>query len=155
MRSLEKEQEMDLNEVRSLFISVKLDKEKQLDKMLDEREKQILSLRSNWDDNGAEPFTEDTLKRVRMILKEIFRGLWKEMMDIPLPLVQQVPDGSIDINWETEVFELLINIPSSLNELVNFYGEKLDHPEDEIEVRINFNLATKYLIPWLIKVNAC
>jgi len=151
---LEKEQEMDLNEVRSLFLSIKLDKQKQLDKMLDEREKEILNLQYNWDDNGAEPFSEDTLKRVRTILKEIFHKLWKEMMDVPLPLIQQVPDESIDINWETEVFELLINIPSTLDELVNFYGEKPGHPEDEIEIRINYDLVTRYLIPWLIKVNA-
>lgn len=151
---LEKQKEKDINEIRSLFLSFKSDKEKQLEKILNERENQILSLLENWDDDGAELISQVTLKRVKAMLLEIYRELWKDMLDVPFPYIQQVPDGSIDINWETDVFELLINIPSTLDELVNFYGEREGHPEDEIEVRTNYDLATRYLIPWLIKVNS-
>ena len=156
---MEKEKQKDtsdgnLDEIRNLFISINPDKEKKLGLLLDARVKQILSLQENWDEEGAEKFSKDTLERVCSLLKAVFQDLWNEMIDIPFPLIQPVPDGSIDINWETENFELLVNIPSTPDELVNFYGEKIDHPENEIEVRINYNLITQSIIPWLIKVNA-
>jgi len=143
-----------LDEIRNLFLTVKSDREKQLEELLNTHANQILSLKENWDAEGAEKFNKDTLERVCSLLKAVFQNLWNEMIDIPFPLIQPVPDGSIDLNWETKNFELLINIPATQEDLVNFYGEKIDHPEDEIEVRINFELITQYIIPWLIKVSS-
>ena len=76
------------------------------------------------------------------------------MVDVPFPLISPVPDGSVDINWETDKFELLINVPAKDNLLVNLYGERMSHPEDEVEVRINYDMAAQYVIPWLIKVSS-
>jgi len=30
----------------------------------------------------------------------------------------------------------------------------MSHPEDEVEVRINYDMATRYVLPWLIKVSS-
>lgn len=146
--------ETNLQEIKNLFISVKATKERKLEKLLDKRVNHILNLPENWDINGAEKFKKETLERVSNLLKKILQELWDQMVDIPLPLISPVPDGSVDVNWETDKFELLINVPAKGNMLVNLYGERMSHPEDEVEVRINYDMATQYVIPWLIKVSS-
>ena len=146
--------ETNLQEIKNLFISVKATKERMLEKLLDKRVNHILNLSENWDDNGAEKFKKETLERVSNLLKKILQELWDQMVDVPFPLISPVPDGSVDINWETDKFELLINVPAKDNLLVNLYGERMSHPEDEVEVRINYDMATQYVIPWLIKVSS-
>lgn len=144
--------EINLQKIKDLITSIKIDKEQALENLINERFNGILKLRKNWDDNDAETFQKETTIRVRKLLENIFQTLWDNLIDAPFPLIQPVPDGSIDINWETDIFELLINIPSNPSELINFYGEKINHPEDEIEVRINYDLVSQYVIPWLTKV---
>lgn len=144
--------DLELFENKNLFLSVKADKERRLEQLLNKRKEHILNLKENWDDDGAEMFTIATFQRVSGLLKRFYQDLWNNMVDAPFPLISPVPDGSIDINWETDKFELLINIPSMENNLVNIYGENPGHPEDEIEVRINFDMVAQYIIPWLNKV---
>jgi len=124
-----------------------------LEKLLKERTEFILNLPKNWDDNDADTFTAETLERTCQLLKTIFEELWNHMLDVPFPLISPLPDGSIDINWETESFELLINISSAQNgDLINLYGERMNHPEDEIDLRINYEMVAQSIIPWLLKV---
>ena len=144
--------EANLQEIKSLFLAVKASKQRKLEELLDKRANHILNLPDDWDDNGAEKFKKETLERVSNLLRSVFQDLWDKMIDAPFPLISPVPDGSVDINWETDIFELLVNVPAVNNMLVNLYGERLNHPEDEIEVRINYNLVAQYVIPWLIKV---
>jgi len=146
--------ETNLREIKNLFLSVKATKERMLEELLDKRISHILNLPDNWDDNGAEKFRKETLEHASNLLKNIFQDLWNQMIDAPFPLISPVPDGSVDINWETETFELLINVPARDNLLVNLYGERINHPEDEVEVRINYDMAAQYVIPWLIKVSS-
>lgn len=143
-----------LQEIKNLFLSVKATKEKKLQKLLDKRVKYFRDLTENWDDNGAATFKKETLNNLYNLLETIFQELWNQMLDLPFPLISPVPDGSVDINWETEIFELLINIPPLPNNLVSLYGEKINHPEYEIEVRINYDMVAQYIIPWLIKVSS-
>ena len=146
--------ETNLHQIKNLFLSVKASREKMLEDLLEKRVSYILNLSKNWDDNGAENFKKHTLERVSNLLKKVFQDLWNQMIDAPFPLISPVPDGSVDINWETDIFELLINIPAKENLLVNLYGERINHPEDEVEVRINYDMVAQYVIPWLIKVSS-
>ena len=74
MNLLEKEKKKELTEVKNLFLSIKSDKENKFNQILDEREKQILGLPKNWDDNGAETISKKTLGRVRTLLRNIFKA---------------------------------------------------------------------------------
>ena len=109
----------------------------------------IVGLSDNWDSQGSKGYNIDTWERTIYLLKNILFNLWDNMIDIPIPTVLPSPDGSFDINWETGIFELLLNIPSDIQEPVSLYGEKIGHKEYEIEVRSKFELVESVVIEWL------
>ena len=111
--------------------------------------KGIARLKDNWDSKGSKGFDNEIWNKVSKLLREILFYLWENMIEVPIPAILPCSDGSIDINWETEKFELLVNIPPDNQELVNIYGEKPGHKEDEIEVRIKFDLVKPVIIEWL------
>ena len=74
------------------------------------------------------------------------------MFEVPLPRIQPVPDGSIDLNWKTEPFELLINIPPKKDEIICVYGEHIGHPEDLLDHMGKINAISSILNKWLKKV---
>jgi hypothetical protein len=143
---------IELTQVRRTFIHAKLTRGVELNSSFEKYRSYIMNLPDNWDGNGAPSFTENTFERASFLLKNILNKLWNNMDEIPIPLIQPVPDGSIDINWETDKFELLINISPETNKQVNVYGEKIDSPEDEIEMYIPYDLAELGVIQWLKKI---
>lgn len=42
---------------------------------------------------------------------------------LPMPVVASGPDGSADLHWEREEYELLVNIPANPDESASFYGD--------------------------------
>ena len=143
---------IDLTQVRRTSIHTKLKRGVELNSSFEKYRSYIMNLPDNWDGNDAPSFNEKTLERVFSLLKNILDKLWNEMIKISIPLIQPVSDGSIDINWETDKFELLINIPEEQNELINLYGEKLGYPQEELEVRSNYDLIANVIIAWLKKI---
>ncbi|HEC37387.1 hypothetical protein LCGC14_0594750 [marine sediment metagenome] len=129
----------------------KLDKRGELNTTLEKYKNYILNLSSNWDGYGAQPINEETLKRAYSLIENILQYFRDKMIEISIPLVQPVPDGSIDINWENDSFELLINISSETDKQVNLYGEKINSPEEEIEMHIPYDLVESMIIKWLKK----
>jgi len=126
-----------------------VEKHRELDQKLKKYSNGIVGLQDNWDHQDSKGYNEKTWQRVVKLLEKTLNTLWDEKLEIPIPLILPASNGSFDINWETEQFELLVNIPSDIKELVNVYGEKIGFPEDEIEVRINYNLVYLVLIEWL------
>lgn len=109
----------------------------------------IVGLSDNWDNQGSKGFDIDTWQRTISLLRKILFILWDNMVEIPIPTILPSPDGSFDINWENNAFELLINIPADIQEPVSLYGEKIGQKEYEIEVRIKFELVESVIIEWL------
>ena len=72
----------------------------------------------------------------------IYIELHAEDLEAPFPLVLPNIDGSLDIDWETELFELLINFSPDPEELIHIFGEKMGSPKNELDVRINRELAS-------------
>jgi hypothetical protein len=70
------------------------------------------------------------------------------MLSAPLPNILPAPDGSIDLNWDTDNINLLINIPRDPEVPVSFYGEH--NQKKEIEGSIELSLVDSILIPWLL-----
>lgn len=141
-----------LSEVRTMYTYTKLERKEELDNTFEKYKNYILNLSYNWDGYGAQPFNEETLRRAYNLSENILDHFWNDIIDISIPLIQPVPDGSIDINWETDEFELLINISPESNKQVNLYGEKINSPEEEIEMHIPYDLVESVIIQWLIKI---
>ena len=97
-----------LRELSSKYFHSKLER-KELIKTFEEKRNYILNLPDNWDGYGAQPFNEGTLNRAYSLIENILSHFWF-IIGISIPLIQPVADSSIDITWETDQFELLINI---------------------------------------------
>ena len=88
-----------------------------------EKSKYILSLEKDFDSEGAEPYPSEVwIKAIRFIsgyAAWLFRLFGKT---IALPEIYHAPESSIDIYWENERFNLLINIPADESP-ATFYGD--------------------------------
>ncbi len=83
--------------------------------------KYILALDENWDDEGAERYSENTLKSSINFL--IDYALWvskSHQAKIFIPKITHGPDGSVDIVWEENDYRLVINIENG-GEKASFY----------------------------------
>jgi len=140
--------EYDLNFIRELIEHIKIDKQDNLKTLIEESKDYILTLPQNWDGYDADTIEINVLNRATILLKNVCSDLWKKTYEIPLPIIAPVPDGSIDINWENEKFELLINVPKNENDLTHLYGEHIHHPEHEIDIRSPSSVVKASLLDW-------
>ena len=114
-------------------------------------EQKLLQTRKKIENHDV--FHLQTWLRVVDFIKSVLNRCWQEQIDITNPEVFIDPsDGSHDIHWLTESFELLLIIPRDINELVHISGERNDAPEFEIEARINFEFITEWILDWLRKI---
>ena len=89
-----------------------------------EESKVILDLEEDWDGAGAQPIEQLTWERAVDFLLGYATNIWKKLQVImPNPEIGPGPKGDIDIHWKIDEFELLINIPSDVNEKLKFYGD--------------------------------
>ena len=88
-----------------------------------EKSKYILALEKDFDGENSEPYAETAwLKSVRFVAEYaqwLFDVFGKTMAT---PKIYHAPKGSIDIYWENERFNLLINVPPG-NAPTTFYGD--------------------------------
>lgn len=103
-----------------------------------EKSKFILALPENWDDEGARPYEEATwLRAVRFLARcdEYLHSKFGLILDAPR--ITDGPEGSIDIEWRTPVYRLLLNIPERISSPATFYGDDFA----ESIVRGSFNVS--------------
>ncbi len=94
------------------------------------------------------PYAESTWSRaVRFLSVEWteFRKRTGQVMAIPDILPG--PKGSIDLHWDTETFELLINVPADPKRKAILYGHA--HGEAKIEYAFNPSKPDRGLVRWL------
>ncbi len=132
--------------------SVKENKIKELEEKLNEYGEGIVGLQDNWDSQGSKAITEESWLLTTNLLKKILFKLWEKEYNVPIPLVLPNTDNSFDVYWKTDKFELLLNIPPHLKELIHLFGEKIGFPEYEIDVRINQELVQGVVVEWLKKI---
>ena len=123
-----------------------------LDEKLRKYSEGIVGLPDNWDEEGSKAITIEAWNYTTSLLREILYDLWYNGFDISTPIVLHNTDGSFDIDWETEDFQLLLSIPTNIKELVHIYGEKSGQPEYELEVRINYELVQGVIVEWMKKI---
>jgi hypothetical protein len=75
-------------------------------------------------DEGAGPYSVDTVSRAADFLREHFRYLSRTCgILVKPPRILPGPAGSIDIHWQNDRYDLLMNIPSEFDKPATFYGE--------------------------------
>lgn len=75
----------------------------------------LLRLKENWDDEGAKPIEPRAVERAHDFLRCATWGA--------IPAFCPVADGSVDLWWRTDKFELLVNLPAEGDG--SFYGDNL------------------------------
>ncbi|MFP3940124.1 MAG: hypothetical protein ACLF0P_07450 [Thermoanaerobaculia bacterium] len=88
-----------------------------------DRSRQITELRDDWDGEGSAGYSVETWQRATDYLRRIALSCWEEFrVAIPPPWITPGPEGSIDLHWQAETYELLVNIPGAPEE-ATFYGD--------------------------------
>jgi len=107
-------------------------------------------LAENWDDEGSPAYSKDTLDRAAAFLTMQSDTVKKHHgLILPVPRILPGPDGSIDIHWKRQGWELLVNIPSDPSEMAVFYGD--DYGSSKIKGSLDpkdFNLG---IAAWLMR----
>jgi hypothetical protein len=94
----------------------------ELQKEID-RSQEILKLKDNWDDEGSPAIKKETLKKAIEFIKKQAEIFWdKKMKHIDVPEILPGPNGSIDILWDKEKYELLLNFPADKERVISYYG---------------------------------
>ena len=99
----------------------------QVSKELEEeilRASEMLKLEDDWDGEGSPAISKDTFDLAADFLESHSRYLWEHScLCLPVPRISPGPNGSIDLHWKRETWELLVNIPADTNETAVFYGD--------------------------------
>jgi hypothetical protein len=113
-----------------------------------ESSRSILELHDDWDDEGSIGYKEETWNRATQFVLNSARFLWDHHTTImDTPDIGPGPDGSIDIHWETEKYELLVNISADLKALATFYGD--NKGSLSIKGNLNPDSDNPVLLCWL------
>jgi len=69
---------------------------------------------------------------------------------IDAPHIHPGPDGSIDIHWKNDNYELLLNVPVEEGSLAGFYGDNISGNMIKGKMNISDGKMNNGLILWLI-----
>ncbi len=115
-----------------------------------QRSRGMLDLPDNWDDDGGSRIDTATWERAISFLRDNALHLWSEgHVHVGAPVISQVGDGSIDIHWKDERRQLLINVPASGDEPIEFYGD--DRGRTIVKGVVDPSASTRWLFAWLTK----
>ena len=98
---------------------IKLTNRQAIDKIVDEADERILALGEDWDGEGSPAFEKQTLDAIRDFLFELVAE--SELRAVKQVWIVPFSGGSIDLQWQTEHFDLLINFCADGN--VTYYGK--------------------------------
>src|SRR5438270_12002922 len=78
-----------------------------------ESSRHLLTLADDWDGNGGGAFTEDHWRSMIRFIADNVAWLWERRgMTIEAPDISPGPGQTIDVYWQTNNFEMLLNIPA-------------------------------------------
>jgi len=116
-----------------------------------ERSRAMLALPDNWDEEGSPAYREETWIRAVSLLSEYTMAACEvQRRDLPLPLIHNGPEGSIDILWRSPNRELLLNVPAESDELPTYYGDNRAGGE-HVEGELMPPNVMKWLLMWLLE----
>lgn len=94
----------------------------------------MLGLEDDWDGEGSPRYQRDTWARAVQFVVDIAADRMVSHGDpLPVPRIGKGPGGSIDLHWNMDSRELLVNVPATVDERISFYGDDLDGEEGTIQ----------------------
>ena len=115
-----------------------------------EESRWMLALHEDWDGEGSSGYSEDTWNRAVGFLVANAVLIWTmHGQRISRPKIENGPDGSIDILWETPKASLLINVPEAVDEPANYYGHR--NGVHEIKGTLDTSAPNYWLLMWLME----
>lgn len=108
-------------------------------------------LESDWDGEDASPPSQALIDSVDEMLGRWVGQAWNlrgKRLDVPR--IGPVTDGSIDVHWVSECYELLVNIGGSVEDAESgtYYGD--DYADDRTEGTFRLDAATPTPLLWLM-----
>lgn len=130
-----------------------LQKRKELNKYLRNRLTYLENLILNpakLKEKGGEPLNEAPFNRTRIIVKDLTALMTENIL--PIPDIDYVPDGSIDIYFVSEKYKILINI-SNENKYIEIYGKPYEKGRKRLNCLINDPESIRAVIKdWLNRI---
>ena len=108
---------------------------------VDEAKKRLLALEENWDGEGSPAYQERTLEAAAGFLYALVEK--SETLEATKVRILPASEGSIDLHWKTELFELLVNFRPDGS--VSYYGD--DYCENSIQGKTCPNL--EFISCWM------
>ena len=108
---------------------------------VDEAKKRLLALEENWDGEGSPAYQERTLEAAADFLYALVEK--SETLEATKVRILPASEGSIDLHWKTELFELLVNFRP--DGAVSYYGD--DYCENSIQGKTCPNL--EFISCWM------
>ena len=92
----------------------------------------ILSLKDDWDEQGSKSYFVETFYQATNFIITYLTWVWDEFHVVPAaPEILPGPNGSIDLLWQNENYDLLINCKEAPSDISTFYGD--DNKNTKIE----------------------
>lgn len=114
-----------------------------------EDSKYILELSDNWDGEGAKAYLKETWYKMIEFLRSQAIDIFNDFNQIiRIPKISHGPEGSIDLYWDDEDCDLLLNIPED-DTPASFFGE--DKHKNTIRGLINLDNPQKNILLCLTK----
>lgn len=85
--------------------------------------KKFTELKEGWDDEDAQRISKETVERLAVFIDKEAKLYWTaKEKGLPLPSINPVSNGSMDIFWHSIGLDFLVNIPADGEEPITFYG---------------------------------
>jgi len=115
-----------------------------------ERAEAMLEQIEEVEEADAPLYSRDTLRRASAFLKAQSVQAHKMYGAFaPVPNIGIGPNGSVDLHWKRNDWELLVNIPANDRELATYYGD--DYGEQKIRGSIYQTTFDYGIVMWLMK----
>jgi hypothetical protein len=112
--------------------------------------RRLLDLEPNFDGEGSSAYMPETWARAVFFLRQLKdAGILIGVRYLPSPSVDPGPHGTIDLHWETDRFELLVNIPAEQDSPISFYGD--DYGPARLKGSFESSEARERILAWMLE----
>lgn len=91
-----------------------------------DKSRHILELEDNWDDEESESYSENVWENALTFVVNLHLTAFKVFtVKLDYPKIYPGPNGSIDIAWKADTYEVLVNFPVNPSDEITYYGEDI------------------------------
>lgn len=116
-----------------------------------EMSRAIVGPQEDLDENDARAVMVGTWRRAIVFVEANYRLLYGSGALIPLPEIDAVADGSIDLHWDLPEKELLVNVPEHPDHPLKYYGDdRRGNAVSKGQLRDGAFPMSEFLFRWLV-----